>query len=102
MLHTEKSIIDWAFKNKIFAISSWYNQVDADQPVYYVELTSKDDSIRIKPGEFTKLFDVGLDKDFVICRLRNEQHMKAEQTQKNAEVERVERKELARLNKKYA
>ena len=102
MLKTERSIIDWAFKNKVVGITSGFTQVGSNLPENYIELTGLTDSIRASHGDFTRLFELGLGTDLTVCRLINEQQMKAEQIQKDAEVEKVERKELARLSKKYA
>ena len=97
----DKTIIKWAFENVIFGARTTFSQEEGMPPEYHVDLTGLEDSLRIGTKEFGRLFDVGLGPNMSICRLKDEEMLKAKMTAENAALEKVEFKEFQRLQKKF-
>ena len=93
--------IEWAFGKNIRGVSTGYTQVQGQVPRPYIELTTDTDSIRVSPDTFTDLFEMGLGELQTICRLKDEEMLKAKQTAERAQLETAERAQLKRLQEKY-
>ena len=98
---TRHHILDWALDRTITGIQMGFTQNDGKPPIEYVELKTNRESLRISLPDFTDLFDVGIEGS-AICRLHDEQALKAKVQAERVQIENAERTELERLTKKYA